>query len=209
MSIEKTNVNITENGVVNEQDNAQVSADNAQETVKELPKINLEEFKEKVTIKKYIPFSSKKSIVDLIYTNCVIKDEENGIYFIDTLMKEMAYNFAILDYYTDFYDVYENAREYSYDEIAEAGIFSYITNQYCECYKDVGSLDDAIYRFNDRVNALNSTGASLYRLLNGLLDKMPDVNKLEEIMQELPKALNNVDPKVIEMFGKDLKNGTV
>ena len=209
MSIEKTNVNITENGVVNEQDNAQVSADNAQETVKELPKINLEEFKEKVTIKKYITFSSKKSIVDLIYTNCVIKDEENGIYFIDTLMKEMAYNFAILDYYTDFYDVYENAREYSYDEIAEAGIFSYITNQYCECYKDVGSLDDAIYRFNDRVNALNSTGASLYRLLNGLLDKMPDVNKLEEIMQELPKALNNVDPKVIEMFGKDLKNGTV
>ena len=106
MSIEKTNVNITENGVVNEQDNAQVSADNAQETVKELPKINLEEFKQKVTIKKYIPFSSKKSIVDLIYTNCVIKDEENGIYFIDTLMKEMAYNFAILDYYTDFYDVY-------------------------------------------------------------------------------------------------------
>lgn len=209
MSIKKTNVNITENGVVNEQDNAQVSADNAQEIVKELPKINLEEFKEKVTIKKYIPFSSKKSIVDLIYTNCVVKDEENGIYFIDTLMKEMAYNFAILDYYTDFYNVYENAREYSYDEIAEAGIFSYITNQYCECYKDVGSLDDAIYRFNDRVNALNSTGASLNRLLNGLLDKMPDVNKLDELMQELPKVLNNVDPKVIEMFSKDLKNGIV
>lgn len=209
MSIEKTNVNITENGVVNEQDNAQVGADNAQETVKELSKINLEEFKEKVTIKKYIPFSSKKSIVDLIYTNCVVKDEENGIYFIDTLMKEMAYNFAILDYYTDFYDVYEKAREYSYDEIAEAGIFSYITNPYCECYNDVGSLDDAIYRFNDRVNALNSTGASIYRILNSLSDKMPDINELEEIMQELPKALNNVDPKVIEMFGKDLKNGTV
>ena len=209
MSIEKTNVNITENGVVNEQDNAQVSADNAQETVKELPKINLEDFKEKVTIKKYIPFSSKKSIVDLIYTNCVVKDEENGIYFIDTLMQEMAYNFAILNYYTDFYDVYENAREYSYDEIAEAGIFRYITNPYCECRKDIGSLDDAIYEFNKRVKALNSTGASLNRLLNGLLDKMPDVNKLEEIMQELPKVLNKVDPKVIEMFSKDLKNGTV
>ena len=66
MSIEKTNVNITENGVVNEQDNVQVGADNAQidtqEVIKELPKITLEEFKEKVTIKKYIPFSSKKSI---------------------------------------------------------------------------------------------------------------------------------------------------
>ena len=209
MSIEKTNVNITENGVVNEQDNAQVSADNAQETVKELPKINLEEFKEKVTIKKYIPFSSKKSIVDLIYTNCVVKDEENGIYFIDTLMKEMAYNFAILDYYTDFYDVYENAREYSYDEIAESGVFNYITSTYCECYKDIGSLDDAIYRFNDRVNALNSTGASLYRILNGLSDKMPDVNELGKLMQELPNVLNKVDPKVIEMFSKDLKNGTV
>lgn len=209
MSIEKTNVNITENGVVNEQDNAQVSADNAQETVKELPKINLEEFKQKITIKRYIPFSSKKSIVDLIYTNCVVKDEENGIYFIDTLMKEMAYNFAILDYYTDFYDVYENAREYSYDEIAEAGIFRYITNPYCECRKDIGSLDDAIYRFNDRVNALNSIGASLYRILNGLSDKMPDINELGKLMQELPKVLNKVDPKVIEMFSKDLKNGTV
>lgn len=209
MSIEKTNVNITENGVVNEQDNVQVGADNAQETVKELPKINLEEFKEKVTIKKYIPFSSKKSIVDLIYTNCVVKDEENGIYFIDTLMKEMAYNFAILDYYTDFYTVYENAREYSYDEIAEAGIFSYITDPYCDRYDDICSLDDAIYKFDDRVKALNSTGASLYRILNGLSDKMPDVNELGKLMQELLKVLNKVDPKVIEMFSKDLKNGTV
>lgn len=209
MSIEKTNVNITENGVVNEQDNAQISADNAQETVKELPKINLEEFKEKVTIKKYIPFSSKKSIVDLIYTNCVVKDEESGIYFIDTLMQEMAYNFAILDYYTDFYDVYENAREYSYDEIAEAGIFDYITDPYCDRYDDICSLDDAIYKFDDRVKALNSTGASLHRILNGLLDKMPDVNELDKLMQDLPEVLNKVDPKVIEMFSKDLKNGTV
>lgn len=209
MSIEKTNVNITENGVVNEQDNAQVSADNAQETVKELPKINLEEFKEKVTIKKYIPFSSKKSIVDLIYTNCVVKDEESGIYFIDTLMQEMAYNFAILNYYTDFYDVYENAREYSYDEIAEAGVFRYITDPYCDRYEDICSLDDAIYRFNDRVNALNSTGTSIYRILNSLSDKMPDINELGKLMQDLPEVLNKVDPKVIEMFSKDLKNGTV
>lgn len=209
MSIEKTNVNITENGVenvsVDTQDNAQVDI---QEVVKELPKITLEDFKEKVTIKKYIPFSTKKSIIDLIYTNCVIKDEENGIYFIDTLMKEMAYNFAILNYYTDFYDVYENAKEYSYDEIAEAGIFNYITNAYDEC-DDICILNNAIYEFDNRIEALNSTGASLYRLLNGLLDKMPDVNELGKLMQELPKVLNNVDPKVIEMFGKDFKNSTV
>ena len=56
---------------------------------------------------------------------------------------------------------------------------------------------------------MNSTGASLYRLLGGLLDKMPDANEISKTIKELPEVLNKVDPKVIEMFGKDLKNGTV
>jgi hypothetical protein len=201
--IKGANTYITENGVENVQDNAQVDT---QETVKELPKITLEEFKEKVKFKNYIPLSDKNAIIDLVWNNCIVKDEANGIYYIDSIMRDVAFHLAVLRYYTDFYEVYEYAEDYSYDELAEAGIFNRIqfTNN------DVDSVNDIIqFNFEERVRAMNSTGSSLHRLLGGLLDKMPDVNKLGELVQELPKILNNVDPKVIEMFAKDFKNGTV
>lgn len=203
-----SNKKVIENVEVMENTEALENTENvvAEETVKELPKITLEEFKEKVTFKKYIPFSEKNSIIELVWNNCVVKDEENGIYFIDSIMRDVAFHLAVLRYYTDFYDVYEYAEEYSYDELAEVGIFNRV--QY-ENY-DIESINDIIqFDFEERVRAMNGTGSSLHRLLNGLLDKMPDANKLGEMMQELPKVLNNVDPKVIEMLGKDLKNGTV
>lgn len=182
-----------------------VSVD-TQETVKELPKITLEDFKAKVKIKNYIPHASKNSIIELVWTNCVEKDEENGVYFIDSIMRNVCFHLTVLRYYTDFYEVFEYAEEYSYDELAEAGIFNGI-----EYYNnDIEIIYDIIqFDFAKRVKAMNSTGSSLHRLLNGLLDKMPDVNKLGEVIQELPKVLNEVDPKVIEIFAKDLKNGTV
>jgi len=203
MSNEKVieNVEVMENEAVENTENVVVN-----EIVKELPKITLEEFKEKVKFKNYIPLSEKNTIIDLIWNNCVVKDEANGIYFIDSIMRDVAFHLAILRYYTDFYTVFEYAEDYSYDELAEAGIFNRIqfTND------DVDSVNDIIqFNFEERVRAMNSTGSSLHRLLGGLLDKMPDVNKLGELVQELPKILNNVDPKVIEMFAKDLKNGTV
>lgn len=188
---------------VNEQDNAQVDT---QKVIKELPKIILEEFKEKVKFKNYISISEKSEIIDLVWTNCIVKDEENNIYYIDSVMKDVAFHLAVLRYYTDFYSVYEYAEEYSYDELAEAGIFDRIEYRNC----DIDSINDIIrFDFEERVKAMNSTGASLYRLLGGLLDKMPDANEISKTIKELPEVLNKVDPKVIEMFGKDLKNGTV
>ena len=178
----------------------------AEETVKELPKITLEEFKEKVTFKNYIPLSEKNEIIGLVWNNCVVKDEENGIYFVDSIMRDVAFHLAVLRYYTDFYNVYEYAEEYLYDDLAEAGIFNRV--QY-ENY-DIESINDIIqFNFEERIRAMNSTSSMLHRLLNGLLDKMPDVNKLGEVMQDLSKVFDNVDPKVIEMFGKDFTNGKV
>lgn len=205
--IKGANTYITENGVenvsVDVQDNVQVDT---QETVKELPKIILEEFKEKVKFKNYIPLSDKNAIIDLVWKNCIVKDEANGIYYIDSIMRDVAFHLAVLRYYTDFYDVYEYAEDYSYDELAETGMF----NRIAYTNDDIDSVNDIIqFNFEERVRAMNSTGSSLHRLLGGLLDKMPDVNKLGEVIQELPKVLNSVDPKVIEMFAKDFKNGTV
>lgn len=178
----------------------------AEEAVKKLPKIDFEEFKAKVKFKSYIPFSDKNEIIKLVWNNCVVKDEEHGIYYIDNVMKNIAFHLAVLRYYTDFYDVYEDAEKYHYDELAEAGVFDRI--EYAN--NDIDSVYAIIqFDLDDRVRAMNSTGSIVHRLLNGLLDKMPDVNKLGEMMQELPKVLNNVDPKVIEMLGKDFKNGTV
>lgn len=188
---------------VNEQDNVSVDT---QEVIKELPKIILEEFEEKVKFKNYISISDKNEIINLVWNNCIVKDEENNIYYIDSVMQDVAFHLAVLRYYTDFYSIYEYAEEYSYDELAEAGIFKEIEHTNYDIY----SISDIIYfDFARRVNAMNSTGASLYRLLGGLLDKMPDANEISKTIKELPEVLNKVDPKVIEMFGKDLKNGTV
>lgn len=205
---EKVN-GLTENGVenvsVDAQDNAQVDT---QEVVRELPKIILEEFKEKVKFKNYISLSDKTTIVDFVWNNCIVKDEINGIYYIDNLMKDVAFHLAILRYYTNFYEVYEYAEDYSYDELAEAGIFD--CGEYHNSYNDISIVSDIVdYSFGDRVKAMNSTGASLHRLFNGLLEKLPDINEINNVVKELPEILNKVDPKVIEMFTKDLKNDTV
>ena len=205
MSKEKVieNVEVMENVSVDVQDNAPVDT---QETVKELPKITLEEFKEKVKFKNYIPLSDKKEIIDLVWKNCIVKDEENGIYYIDSIMRDIAFHFAVLRYYTNFYEVYEYAEDYSYDELAEAGIFDRI--EYAN--NDIDSVSAIIqFDFSERVRAMNSTGSVLHRLLNGVLGNMPDVNKLGELMQELPKVLNSVDPKVIEMLNKNVKNNII
>lgn len=205
MSKEKVieNVEVMENVSVDVQDNAPVDT---QETVKELPKIIFEEFKEKVTFKHYIPFSAKNEIIDLVWKNCIVKDEENGIYYIDSIMRDIALHFAVLRYYTNFYEVYEYAEDYSYDELAEAGIFDRIEYE----NNDMNLITDVIhFDFNDRIKAMNSIGSTLHRLLNGVLGNMPDMNKLGELMQEFSKVVGNVDPKVIEMFSKDFKNGTV
>lgn len=206
--IEKINV-LTENGIENVSDNAQDNAQvDTQEVIKELPKITLEDFKEKVKFKNYISLSDKTTIVDFVWNNCIVKDEENGIYYIDSLIKDVAFHLAVLRYYTDFYEVYEYAEDYSYDELAEVGIFD--CDEYYNSYNDISIVSDIVnYSFGDRVKAMNSTGASLHRLLNGFLEKLPDVNEINNVMKELPEVLNKVDPKVIEMFTKDLKNGTV
>jgi hypothetical protein len=205
MSKEKVieNVEVMENVSVDVQDNVPVDT---QETVKELPKIIFEEFKERVTFKHYIPLSDKNAIIDLVWKNCIVKDEENGIYYIDSIMRDIALHFAVLRYYTNFYEVYEYAEDYSYDELAEAGIFYRIEYE----NNDMNLITDVIhFDFNDRIKAMNSIGSTLHRLLNGVLGNMPDMNKLGELMQEFSKVVGNVDPKVIEMLGKDFKNGTV
>lgn len=168
----------------------------------EVPVITLDMFKEKVAIKNKISFLEKQAIVQLIYDNCVIQDEENGTYFIDTIMQKVNYNLAILGAYTDYYNVIENAENYGYDYLNELGIFDYVLSI---VKNDVSDIDYAVRYIGVRVESLNSVGSVLYRAINNVLSKMPTVKDMNKIINNLPKIINKIDKETLDVFAKSLQ----
>lgn len=178
----------------------------ADKNVIEIPALTLDDFKEKVTIKERIGFVDKQAIIQLVYDGCVVKDEENGIYYIDSIMQDVNYRLAILGMYTNYYDVIEYATNYSYDYLNEIGVFSYVLNI---VNTDVLDIDYAIDDFKSRVESLNSVGAFMYRTVDKIVKDMPTMKDLNKLINNLPKLINGVDKDVLKIFAGELKNGNV
>lgn len=186
-----------------EMEQTEVKAD---KNVIEIPALTLDDFKEKVTIKERIGFVDKQAIIQLVYDGCVVKDEENGIYYIDSIMQDVNYRLAILGMYTNYYDVIEYATNYSYDYLNEIGVFSYVLNI---VDADVLDIYYAIDNFKSRVKSLNSVGACLYRTVDKIVKDMPTMKDLNKLINNLPKLINGVDKDVLKIFAGELKNGNV
>lgn len=175
-----------------------------EETVETPTLLTLDEFKEKLTIKKRASVVEQQMLVQTVYDSCVKKDEENGIYYIDYIMLQVAYNFSVLQYYTDYYEVVEGSDNYTYEYLDEIGVFNYVAENI-----DVGVVRAMIEGFELRVANLNSVGSFVYRLLGDFTKKMPDIKDLNKIIKNIPKALNSIDKDTISIFAKELGNGNL
>lgn len=171
----------------------------------EFVKLTLDEIKEKITVKNKIGVLAKQEMVQVIYNSCVTKDETNGIYYIDAIMREVAYNYAVLGNYTDFYSVVENAAAYEYDYLDEIGVFDYVS---ANLSNDIMSVRDAVCGFEARVIDLNSVGSCLYRIVGDGIKNMKNVD-IGKFLKDIPKAINSIDKDVIKIVTSELKNGNV
>lgn len=190
---------IIKNEVVNE--NTTNVNENEANDIETIELITLEEFKGKVYFENTISTIEKKSIIDLVIKNCVYKD--NGIYYIDYLMRDIILNLCMIDYYTDF-----NMGNLSYDYLNESGIVNYVKENLHS--SDFNSLQKIIVNeLEQRVNYLNSIGTVIIRKLSDIIDNIPDISELKDLMGNLPNVLNNLNPAVVSAFANDLHNGKV
>jgi hypothetical protein len=197
--------------------NEEMVAENtqAEETVAEKPVVldmTLDEFKEKVEIKKFISIYAQKQIVEMVYSNCVVEDTANGIYYIDEIMQQVALDFAVLEHYTNFYDVIENAQAYTYDYLYEVGVFGYLNDKSKNGEMDVHNVCRAISNFTMRIADLNNVGSCLHRTIKEVVSNLPKVDldkAIKGLTKALPKAINSIDKEVLNIFVKDLKEGKV
>ena len=170
----------------------------------ELPELTLDELKEKITIKQRMGVIAKQEVINTVYNSCVKKDEQNGIYYIDSIMLQVAYDLAMLGNCTDFYTVVENAAAYNYDDLNEIGIFDYVDT--VVNIEDISDIDNAIEGFSNRVADLNGIGSFMYRILGDFTKKTADID-FNKLLKDIPKAINGIDKDVIAIVAKELGNG--
>jgi hypothetical protein len=195
--------NIVNENVINEEvknENTDVVNEEVVEIETRQP-ITFKEFKEKVKIDKYIPINTKRLLIDTVKNSCIY--EQDGMYYIDYIQKEIAYNLAILSFYTDF--VTDNIN--TYDHLNNMGAFDYICQTIeSECNFIYNMINKEL---NQKVNTLNSVGAVIAKTLGDFINKVPNLSSLSGLLSNLPKTLNKVNPEVLKIFAKELGNGTV
>lgn len=175
-----------------------------EETTEAPTLLTLDEFKEKLIIKEKASIAEQKMLVQTVYDSCVKKDEENGIYYIDYIMQLVAYSFSILSYYTNYYEIVENADGYTYEYLDEIGLFDYVVSNI-----DTDMVWAMINNFDTRVADLNSVGCFVYRVVDKATKNMPDIKDLQKLIKSVPKVINGIDKDVLAVFAKDLKDGKV
>ena len=162
--------------------------------------ITLDEFKETVCILKHIGQYGQRAVINTLKKECIY--EENGMYYIDYLNFDIAFNLAIVNFYTDF--VLDDVN--NYDHLDSIGVFDYIMDKSKETYHLYNIIDKEL---KQKVNVLNSVGSVITRALNGFVNSMPDIAELKSVLNDLPNVLNGVDPNVLQIFSKELANGTI
>ena len=192
----KTTKNKTNKNVVNE---VEIVMDAKVEFVP----LSLDELKEIITIKNTIGVIAKQTMVHTIYNSCVRMDADNGIYYIDYIMQSVAYYFAMLEQYTNFYDVVENAQEYSYEYLKDIGMFDYVS---ITVSSDLSEVDEMVNEFVTRVADLNSMGSFIYRIIGEGIKNMPKLD-VAKILKDIPNVINGIDKDIIKTVVGELKGG--
>lgn len=143
-------------------------------------------------VKKYIPLSEKKDLVDKIIEKCIYF--ENGTFRIDSIDSYIYFTMFTIDAYTDL--EVDNVEE-CFDMLSESGLMPMVIKALGQEYNDVLTF---LNMKRDEILENNSLEMQLGRLFDGVLEKVDDlgITLIDEI-----KNLNiNKDSvmKVIQMF---------
>lgn len=152
---------------------------------------------EGLVIKKYLPLSMKKILINNILGMCII---EGDIKRIDFTLKEFSYEYILVSEYSNInFDVEDIAG--LYDELKEYGVIDNIIKlipnsevEFINCILQ-NEIEQIQLVDNSMINIANQA-------LNKLVEKMPDQKGLIKIIKELPKQFNKVSPDSLKNLGK-------
>ena len=164
----------------------EVADEVATEETSETPTLlTLDEFKEKLVIKEKTSIAEQQMLVQTVYDSCVKKDEKNGIYYIDYIMLKVAFNFSILQYYTNYYEIVEQIKELN------EGVSVYLVGYYCPFF-EIEEGGEVFSWLNDSIKEVSEFSGANYVDIS-------EVGKEENMFNKQQIYLNNIGQ--VQVYG--------
>lgn len=152
-------------------------------------------------IKQYLPLAIKKLSIQNILESCVI--EENEIKKIDFVLKEFAYQFTLVNQYSNLDCDVENMTEF-YDELKEHGIIDFIIRQIPESEREF--INSVLQKEIEQIQSVdNSIEMILTKALNKLVDKLPTSKEINKMIPKISKELTKISPATLDIL-KNINN---
>lgn len=145
---------------------------------------------EGLEIKPYLSLAVKQLLIKNILSICTT--EESNLKKIDFSLKEFAYEFTLVNQYSNMNCDVENIIEF-YDELKEHGIIDSVLKQIPN--SEIKFIDYVLRKEIEQIQIVdNSVSAVLDKALNKLLEKIPNDKQLKSIGKSLIKDLNKLEP---------------
>jgi hypothetical protein len=160
-----------------------------------------------IKITKYLPILGKESVCNSIVEFCVRENEE-GLKFVDPIRKEIIVNMGKVANYTDMKinSDYGSAID-DYDFLKSSGILSDLRSEIGDDQWDMEYiLDDMI---TTEIDTHNSVEAVINRALNvattvltSVAGSTPDSKEFKSLIREIAKQVNKINPDKLEMINR-------
>jgi hypothetical protein len=164
--------------------------------------INSQSFTDYKIKRNYIPVSEKEVLIESLIDVCIV--EKDGYFKLDLFTKNQLFDLAVIRLYTD---LVGESEDYSavelYDLIHENELMKKIKE---EIGNDVFTF---AYMFEEvieqELQSKNNVEAILARMLNKLIEKIPDEKSLAKIIKNLSKSFKDFDPAKLTMVNELVK----
>lgn len=150
-----------------------------------------------LNIKSYISLTEKKILIEKILDICIIEEE---IKRIDFALKQFAYEYLLLNFYTNINIETEDIIEI-YDELKENNLIENILKIIPESEKEF--IDYVLRKEIEQIQLVDNSMVNIVnQALKKLVEKMPDQKGLIKLIKELPKQFNKVSPDSLKYLSK-------
>ena len=150
-----------------------------------------------IIIDSYIPFIIKKNMIDNILDICVSVDED-GFKRIDYATKIMATEFSICNQATNI-DLSEEDSLTAYDNLKKSGAIKYIMDNID--IKEISFIESCV---NEKIKEMyivdNSIQAVISKVLNKLIEKIPDSKEINKMIPRIGRELAKISPETLELL---------
>lgn len=127
--------------------------------------------RDKLDIKEYLPFSTKREIVEMLVEKIIT--EEDGIKRVNSVSQFLAFIVTMVASHTTL--VFSDKPEEDYDALSQCGVLEHILAMFAKDYSECDALLKAAIADELADNNLN---VIIGKFLNGVLDKLDGVGDM-------------------------------